>query len=146
MLKLDKALFISLMIVILVVVGCLGYVIATPNQGEKFTEFYILGPDGKTEEYPQQVILGKSVDVIIGVVNHEHRPVSYRVDITVDGVEDSQVNIGTLAHEERWGERVSFIPQVTGENRKVEFHLYKNGEDEPYFKDPLRLYVDVVTF
>lgn len=141
--KLDRALSISLVVVIVAALGCLGYVIATPKPGEKFTEFYILNIEGKAENYPQQVILGEPVDIVIGVVNREYQPASYRVGITIDGVENSQVDIGTLAHEEKREKRVSFIPQVAGEKRKVEFHLYKNGEDEPYFEDPLHLYIDV---
>ena len=141
--KLDKALSIPLVVVIVAALGCLGYVIATPKTGEKFTEFYILNIEGKAEDYPQQVILGEPVDIVIGVVNREYQPASYRVGITIDGVENSQVDIGTLAHEEKREKRVSFIPQVAGEKRKVEFHLYKNGEDEPYFEDPLHLYIDV---
>ena len=141
--KLDRALSISLVVVIVAALGCLGYVIATPKPGEKFTEFYILSIEGKAEDYPQQVILGEPVDIVIGVVNREYQPASYWVGITIDGVENSQVDIGTLAHEEKREKRVSFIPQVAGEKRKVEFHLYKNGEDEPYFEDPLRLYIDV---
>ena len=141
--KLDRALSISLVVVIVAALGCLGYVIAIPKPGEKFTEFYILSIEGKAEDYPKQVILGEPVDIVIGVVNREYQPASYWVGITIDGVENSQVDIGTLAHEEKREKRVSFIPQVAGEKRKVEFHLYKNGEDEPYFEDPLRLYIDV---
>ena len=141
--KLDRALSISLVVVIVAALGCLGYVIAIPKPGEKFTEFYILNIEGKAENYPQQVILGEPVDIVRGVVNREYQPASYRVGITIDGVENSQVDIGTLAHEEKREKRVSFIPQLAGEKRKVEFHLYKNGEDEPYFEDPLHLYIDV---
>ncbi len=141
--NLDKALSISLAVVILAALGCLGYVITTPKQGEKFTEFYILNVEGKAEDYPQQVILGESVDIVIGVVNHEYQPASYLVRITIDSVENCQVDIGKLAHEEKRENRASFVPQVAGQKRKVEFHLYKNGEGEPYFEEPLHLYVDV---
>jgi len=37
MTKLDKALSISLVVVIVAAVGCLGYVVATPKKGDKFT-------------------------------------------------------------------------------------------------------------
>jgi len=141
--NLDKALSISLAVVILAALGCLGYVITTPKQGEKFTEFYILNVEGKAEDYPQQVILGESVDIVIGVANHEYQPASYLVRITIDGVENCQVDIGKLAHEEKRENKASFVPQPAGQKRKVEFHLYKNGEDEPYFEEPLHLYVDV---
>jgi len=140
---LDKALSITLAVAIMAALGCLGFVITTPKQGEKFTEFYILNIEGKAEDYPQRVILGEPIDIVIGVVNHEYQLASYQVRITIDWVESSVLDIGTLAHEEKRERRVSFIPEVAGEKRKVEFHLYKNGEDEPYFEDPLYLYIDV---
>lgn len=143
MTKLDKALSVSLVVAILAASACLGYVIAIPKEGEKFTEFYILNTEGKAEDYPQRVILGEPVDIVIGVVNHEYELASYRVTISIDGAKNKEVHIGTLAHEEKWEERVTFIPQVAGEKRKIEFQLYKDGEDEPYFEDPLHLYIDV---
>ena len=146
MTKLDKSLSISLVAAIIIALGCLGYVVATPKQGEKFTEFYILNIEGKAEDYPQQVTLGESVDIVIGVVNHEHQPTNYRVGITIDGIENSQLDIGTLAQEEKQEQRVSFTPKVAGKKQKVDFCLYKNGADQPYFVDPLHLYIDVVTF
>ena len=141
--KLDKGLSISLIIAIVAALGCLIYVVATPKQGEKFTEFYILGLEGKAEDYPQQTLLGDPAQVIIGIVNHEQQPASYRVGITIDDVKSSQAAIGMLAHEEKWEEKVSFTPKVAGEKQKVEFYLYKDVEIEPYYKEPLRLYIDV---
>jgi uncharacterized membrane protein len=143
--KLDRGLSISLAVAIVAALGCLGYFVATPNQSEKFTEFYILGTEGKAEGYPKQVILGDPVDIVVGVVNHEYQPASYLVKIAIDGIEKTKVTVGTLAHEEEWEERVSFIPQVVGERQRVDFCLYKNGEDEPYLDNPLHLYIDVIS-
>lgn len=140
---LDKALSITLAVAIMTAIGCLGFVITTPKHGEKFTEFYILNIEGKAEDYPQRVKLGEPVDIVIGVVNHEYQSVSYQVGVTIDRIENSTIDIGTLANEEKRETRVSLIPEVVGEKRKVEFNLYKNGEDEPYFNDPLYLYIDV---
>ena len=143
MLKLNKALFILLVVAIVAALGCLGYLIATPSPGKKFTEFYILGSEGKAENYPQQVILGANVDVIIGVVNHEYQPARYRVEITINGVRSKEVDIGTLAHQQKWEKEISFVAQPAGEKQKVEFWLYRDNEVEPYHQDPLRLDIDV---
>ncbi len=143
--KMDKAVSISLVIAIMAVFGCLGYVVAVPKPGEEFTEFYILNIEGKAEDYPQEVILGEPVDIVIGVANHEYEPTSYRVEIIGDSIENSSIVLGTLAHEEKQEERVSFIPQIAGEKQKVEFYLYKNSESKSYFEDPLHLNIDVVT-
>ena len=143
MLKLNKALFISLVVAIVAALGWLGYLIATPSPGEKFTEFYILGPEGKAGDYPQQVILGEDVDVIIGVVNHEYQPARYRVEITINGVRSKEVDIGTLAHQQKWEKEISFVAQPAGEKQKVEFWLYRDNEVEPYHQDPLQLEIDI---
>jgi len=134
-----------LAVAIVVTIGCLGYFVATPKQGDKFTEFYILGTEGKAEGYQEQVVAGEPIDIVIGVVNHEHQPTTYLVKIAIDGTEKTEVTLGTLAHEEKREERVSVIPQVVGERQRVDFCLYKNGEDEPYLDDPLHLYIDVVS-
>ena len=141
--NLDKVLYTSLVVVVLVALGSLGYVFATPKQGETFTEFYILGAEGKAENYPKQVTQGEPVELIIGIINHEYEVTSYRIDIEINGNETKQIKIKPLAHEEKWEDVVSFVPQTSGNGQKVEFWVYKNGAAEPYFKDPLHLYIDV---
>ncbi|GAI18944.1 unnamed protein product, partial [marine sediment metagenome] len=49
---LDRILSIILVVAVLGALGMLGYVIAAPKVGEKFTEFYILGLSGKATDYP----------------------------------------------------------------------------------------------
>lgn len=141
--SMDKVLSISLVIAILAALGSLGYVIAIPKESERFTEFYILGIDGKAENYPKQVTQGETVELIVGIINHEREVASYRIDIEIDGSRVAQIRSKTLAHEQRWEEVVSFIPQNSGKNQKVEFWLYKEGKTEPHLKDPLHLYIDV---
>jgi len=124
--------------------GCLGYIIINPKPGGSFTEFYILDREGEADNYPGQVVSGEPVDIIIGIVNHEYQPTSYRVDITGYSIDNKEIRIDELAHGERVQEMVSLVPQFAGEEQEVEFWLYKNGELGPYFQDPLRLYIDVV--
>jgi uncharacterized membrane protein len=141
--KLDKALSIALVVAILAALGSIVYFVTTPQQNEKFTEFYILGSQGKAENYPQQVIVGDNVDVIIGVVNHEYQPTTYCVEITINGVKSKEIDISTLAHQQKWEKEISFVAQTPGDKQKVEFWLYRDNEAEPYLQDPLRLYIDV---
>jgi len=141
--NLDKGLSVGLVVAIVAALGCLGYVIANPKQGEKFTEFYILGPVGKAENYPRQVMVGEEARVILGIVNHEHQPLSYRVVIEINGVKDKEIGTGILAHEEKWEQVVGFTPEEVGVKQKVEFWLYRDEEAQPCLKEPLHLYVDV---
>ncbi len=131
-------------VAIVAALGYLAYIIANPKPGENFSEFYILNREGEARNYPGQVVSGESVDIIIGVVNHEYKPTSYRVGITGYSVDNKEIMIDELAHGERFQEIVSFVPQIVGEEQEVEFWLYKNGELGPYFPDPLLLYIDVI--
>jgi len=137
--RLDKILSVILIVAILGATGTIGYVIATPKQAERFTEFYVLGPEGKVEGYPEELTVGETATVIAGMVNHEHEDVSYRVEITIGGNKHGEVTPIVLGQEEKWEQEVSFTPGKVGEKQKVEFVLYKNGE--PCSR--LHLWVDV---
>lgn len=145
MLKLNKALSILLIVAIVTALGFIIYIAATPQESEKFTEFYILNTEGKAQNYPNEVILGEPVDIVVGVVNHEYQPVSYQVKIKIGDTKANEINIGMLTNGEKWEERVDFTPQAVGEGQRVDFYLYKNGKDEPYLKEPLRLYINVIS-
>lgn len=145
----EKVLSVVLAVVIAGAIGTLGYAIATPKVGEKFTEFYILGPEGRAGNYPEELKVGEKGRVILEIVNHEQEWASYQVEVWVDG-EKAKLRIEgedggeikvELEPEQEWGKAVGFVPQTTGEKQKVEFVLYKDGD--PYFEEPPYLWVDV---
>ena len=139
----DRILSIILIAAILGAMGTLGYVIATPRVGEKFTEFYILGLEGRAADYPKELKVGERGRVIVGIINREQETVSYRLEVRIDGVRNTEeVRLLVLEHGEKWEEIVSFTPGRVGDNQKLEFFLYKNGENEPHPK-PLHLWVNV---
>ena len=169
---LDRALSVLLVIAILGALGTLGYVIAKPKVGERFTEFYIVGLEGQADLYPSEFVLdggavvrvkykGAEADqdihedygrVTLGIVNREHQEATYAVALMVNGepVEvwldgESLDEIGpiTLLHEEEWQQEIGFAPEETGEDQKVEFLLYMDGD--LYFEEgeSLHLWVDV---
>lgn len=117
------------------------YIAVTPHVGERFTEFYILGPSGKAYDYPTNLTVGESGTVIIGIVNHEYEDVNYRVVITLDNETIDVIDNIRLKHEEVWEENYTFKPEKTGERMKLEFLLYREGVEEPY--RTLHLWVSV---
>lgn len=158
--RLDKALTVILIITILLSIAALIYVIVTPKQGEKFTEFYILGPGGKAYDYPTSVREGNRSTVIVGVVNHEYSLVNYTMSISLNNTpsnnstsEDSfrnslpyiypikRMNL-TLAHNATWERPVSYVLNHTGDRQKLEFLLYKEGNFTGPYRD-LHLWVNV---
>ena len=140
--RVDKVLSIVLVVSIIEIIGTLIYVISAPKVGERFTEFYILGLEGKAENYPAEVALGEEARVILGIVNREHEEVSYRVEVRVDEVTSKEIGPLVLAHEEKWEQEVNFVPTNVGKNQKVDFVLYKYGQDKPYLE--LRLWIEVI--
>jgi uncharacterized membrane protein len=140
--RLNKVLTLILSAFILGVIGTLAYVIVTPKAGEKFTEFYVLGLDGKAENYPKELIVGEEGNVILGIVNHEQEnDMVYRVEITINSEVNDTIGPLALANEAKWQSEVGFTPHKVGDNQKAEFVLYKQGEDKPY--KLLYLWVDV---
>jgi len=138
----DKTLSIILIVSVVGALGIMGYVIAKPKVGEIFTEFYILGLAGKAAGYPTELELGEEGKVIVGIINREHETVSYRLEVRIDGIKNNEVGSIVLEHDEKWEREISFVSEKAGENQKVEFFLYLNGEAEPYL-EPLRVWVDV---
>lgn len=131
----DKALSIILAMTILGGLGVAGYAITVPKASERFTEFYILGLGGKATDYPKELKLGEEGRVIIVIINHEQEIVRYLVEVTMDGIKKEEIGVA-LEHGEKWEGQVRFTPDRVGDNQKVEFLLYKTGENEPYLKPP----------
>jgi uncharacterized membrane protein len=166
--KASKSITIILVIALLGALGVLGYIIAVPRVSEQFTEFYILGLNGKAQDYPtgftmekdqvthvtygigQSDIAGKFGKVTLGIVNHEQQKVVYSLRLTIedkpsniyyDGAMVDQIKPIELQQDEKWEHEIGFTPQNIGDNQKVEFLLYKG--DEPALENSLRLWIDV---
>lgn len=129
--KTDRILTIILILSIIVSLFTLVYVMVTPKQGEKFTEFYILGPSGKASDYPKEVSPGAPVKLIVGVANHEYSDINYtlRVQIKNDTFFERKIQ---LPHNQTWETPVSFTINKTGSDLKLEFLLFREDTDKPY--------------
>ncbi len=128
----NKVLVVSLIIVILGTIGTIAYVSTVPKAGDTFTEFYILGEQGNAENYPKEVTLGETVNVIAGIVNHNQDNLEYRVEITINGERAAYYGPIILAQTEKWEQIVSFTPMHAGSSQKVEFLLFIGEAAEPY--------------
>ena len=138
----DKALSVILALAVLGALGTVGYVLVEPKMGTEFSELYILGLEGETIHHPLELVAGEETSLTVGIINQERETVSYRVEVRIGGEKNNEVGPIVLEHGGRWEGEVSFMPQMPGENQKLEFLLYKNGEAEPRFK-PIHLWVDI---
>lgn len=137
----DKILTGILVLNIIMALGALVFVITIPKIGERFTEFYILGDNGKADNYSTNLKSDVSSNVIVGIVNHEYSSVNYKlqIDLDKDMLRSEEV---ILEHNETWERHVTFLPIKKGTNLKLEFILFKeNNFSSPYRK--LHLWVNV---
>lgn len=160
--KLNKALTILLTLSIIIFVASLVYAIITPKIGEKFTELYILGPEGMADEYPNNLIIGEEVSVILGIVNHEYKTINYTIEVwlinqTTVFNETTQVNETITKHAwymdkisvmlnhtsiefeglwmPQWEYNYNFSIDKEGEHLKLAFLLFINPIKETYSYD-----------
>lgn len=139
--RLDKAISLVLVLLILGAAAALFYVITTPRAPETFTDFYVLGSEEMVEDYPQELVLGEQAEVTLGIINHEHQDMSYTVEVRLDGEKVQEIAPINLAHEKEWRQKVTLVPAKAGEDQKVEFLLYKGEGIDPYLT--LYLWLDV---
>lgn len=98
----DRVLSAILLLAIVAAVATTVYVVVVPKEGEKFTEFYILGKEGKAADYPTDLRTGQEAAVIIGVGNHEYRNVTYIVELHyVDQESEPVTNTSSVISMER---------------------------------------------
>ncbi|MBI4288685.1 MAG: DUF1616 domain-containing protein [Chloroflexi bacterium] len=137
----SKALSLTLLASIVIAVGSIGFAIARPKAGEKFTEFYVLGSQGKAADYPQMIKMGETVSIKVGVINREQRPVAYRLEVLIGGARAVSRGPITLDDGETWEEDIPLKPTRAGQQQKVELNLYRPEDVQPY--EFLILWVDV---
>jgi uncharacterized membrane protein len=135
--RLDRVLSIILLAAIIAAVATTIYVIVVPKEGEKFTEFFILGNNRKAADYPTRLVAGENSSLFIGIGNHEYRNITYTVETyLVRMAFDEATNTSSLQamnrlnrftvpvpHNQTSIRPYTFAPATTGFNR-IEFLLF----------------------
>jgi len=112
--------------------------IAVPRDGERFTEFFILG-EKRTADYPDRINVGQTYPLFVGVGNHEQQDADYTIETWMVRREyDNATNTSrliamdpgdrlafTLAHNETFVIPYNLSVQRPTYNR-VEFLLFKD--------------------
>ncbi|MEW5937103.1 MAG: DUF1616 domain-containing protein [Candidatus Thermoplasmatota archaeon] len=136
----DKLATAALAISLITAGGALAYVIITPAEGERFTEFYILDQNHTLNNLPTNLSVNETGTIIIGVVCHEYERTNYTVVIRLLNMTGERQNITlgsynlVLNHEEKNETLYTFWINATGEY-KLEIELYKAN-------DLARIYMD----
>ncbi len=136
----ERILSIILIVSIVLAIATTAYVIVKPKEGEKFTEFYILGPDGKASNYPTNLTTGQNGSLIMGVVNHEYTTTDYLLVIKVNNNTLKNQTL-TLSSGEKVEIPYNFTAGTTGQ-KKMEFLLYKLPDNSTAYRS-LHLWLNV---
>lgn len=136
----DALLNVLLVASVLLAVGSVSFAVVVPPDGEQFSAVYVLTEDDDGElvadGYPAEFTRGESEEIVVGVDNHEHRPVDYTVvlveqRVTEDGNEtvvEEQRELERfetrLEHNESWHHPHDVAPTMTGEDIRLVWLLY----------------------
>ena len=137
----DKALSVIIVILVVFAVSMTTYAVVKPKQPEKFTEFYILGSDGKMSNYPTNLTSGENGNVTIMIVNHENVPTSYILVYNYNGTTVSK-NYITLQDGQNISVPLSIVTGNTGK-KEVELLLYKQPDQRNVYLS-LHFWVNVL--
>ncbi len=139
---LDKGLMFSLVAVIIMAIVTMVYTFNSPSISEQFTEFYILGENGKLENYGTVLSVYDEQQLLVGVVNHERHDLAYTIKLRLGDQQLAEVQTGTLSPGQRWESPISFTPASRGSDQKLELLLIREDRlDQPYRS--LHLWLDI---
>jgi len=143
--RVDAVLTIVLAVSVLLAFGSVALAVASPPDGEQYSEFYILteGPDEElvADRYPTDLVAGEPEPIVVGVENYEQRATEYTVVVEIQAVEqldDNRLRVvdrervetfePTLEDGESWQTEHDLVATMTGTELRVSYLLYT---DEP---------------
>jgi uncharacterized membrane protein len=165
---LSRSFMIILIILVVAACGILGYVVFMPKSGEQFSEFYVLGNNGKAQNYPIEYIMDAGVitevkyddgtidtsskygNVSLGIVNHEENKTAYfikmqidrePVDIIYEGSKYPTIGPIELTNGEKWERNIGILPVKESDNQMAEIMLYKDTENN--LLNSLQIFINV---
>ena len=138
----ERILSIILIISIVLAIATTVYIIVKPKEGEKFTEFYILGPDGKASDYPTNLTNGQKGSLIIGVANHEYATTDYKLVVKVGNSTLKNEKL-TIKNGQKKMIPFEFTAGSKGQ-KKMEFLLYKLPDEKKAYRS-LHLWLNITS-
>jgi uncharacterized membrane protein len=142
--RVDRLLNGVLVIVAIVAIITTAFVIVFPKEGERFSEFYILGEKQRSSDFPKMILTGQTYQMYIGIGNQEHRNVTYTIETwtlrtefnnvtntsSIQAMDPLEQQSLVLAHNETITIPYTLLLNKTGYNR-VEFLLFNESVPGP---------------
>jgi uncharacterized membrane protein len=143
----ETALNAAIVIGIVVAAATIGVTAATNENGERYTEFYLLSGGAETEGavadgYPVEVTSGDSAAFVVGIANHERESITYTVVVQLQRIDTAaddraiteRVVLDTFEVSVDSGDSVErehvIEPTLEGEDLRVTYLLYAETPPE----------------
>jgi uncharacterized membrane protein len=116
--------------------------ITNPGTDTNVTEFYMLNSEGKASNYPEELSLGESEELIVGVSNNTPVEQGYILKSSWGKSETRVSEIHLRPNNERELKLNLTAPEVPGTHQYY-IRLYKKSSKSNHLVGELRLSVDV---
>lgn len=128
---------------VLALFGTVFFAVSPLGTGAAYTEFYILGPNGTASNYPENVSVGETTRVELGVRNAESHRLTYTLTVRANERNVTTRDI-VLNPQGKWEESIPVTFESPG-TRSLQMNLYigETPNGEPYRE--LRLLVNVTS-
>ncbi|KAF5059615.1 hypothetical protein DSECCO2_334320 [anaerobic digester metagenome] len=127
-----RVLSVIIIITMVLAVSATLYIMVNPHQGDKFTEFYILGENGTAADYPTNLTLGETGNLTIGIVNHEYQRVDYLLVVKSNNRTLSSENL-TLENGAKLEIPYNFTAS-SADKKEMKFLLYRLPDEEKVYR------------
>lgn len=140
---------ITLLVICIIISGSiLAYLVITPNESGKYTEFYMLDQNRTYADIPAYLTINETAKVIIGITSHEQEMVDYTLVAGTGNITQStqyttwlqennfnnQTTIGMIAsleHLETYEHELTFTFSEPG-TYDIIFRLFFSGNETDY--------------
>lgn len=135
-------------LILLVAFALTGLLVAfiVPPTGEAYTNFYLLTETDEgtlvASDFPEELTLGESTEIVVGIDNHEAEPTTYTVVAELQRVRVTGTDVELLEREQvgRFQRNVpagatvqeptAIQPTFAGEDLRLVYYLYKGAVSE----------------
>ncbi len=139
--SLDRLLVVALVASLVGAAAVVAYAAIVPRPGEQFTEFYLLNAEAKAENYPTNLSVGANATLLVGIVNHEGRPVDYAVVASLEEYRLGANSTGAPVRSLVGSSHVRDFALSLENGRKGEFNLVISTSRPGLFRLELQLFL-----
>ena len=120
----NKIIKAALIIILILAIVCVCYMVVNPNQGEGYTEFYILDHNNNTTDYPTNVSQYS--------IEKENAKMNYTIVIKKDGYIQAMYNKTLQNDQEEITPYYLTSTSNIGDNQDLKIELYKGNTTSVY--------------